>query len=135
MINYVSRSRYGGVIHLREVVAIYSAIMLKDKALFEIVNMRRGTKILRGDDGTPVPYVSGGAVLSRTWAQRTLARLGFSIRKGTTVRNWTLNTIKKKRFDSLNFFNKNIFIYIKINRNTHLRLLMKFVSPTFSTAR
>lgn len=120
---------------MREVVAIYSAIMLKDKALFEIVNMRRGTKILRGDDGTPVPYVSGGAVLSRTWAQRTLARLGFSIRKGTTVRNWTLNTIKKKRFDSLNFFNKNIFIYIKINRNTHLRLLMKFVSPTFSTAR
>lgn len=53
---------------MRLVVAIYSAIMLKDKALFEIVYMRRDTKILRGDDDKPVPNVSGGPVLSRAWA-------------------------------------------------------------------
>ena len=105
---------------MRLVVAIYKAIMLKDKALFEIVYMRRDTKILRGDDDKPVPNVSGGPVLSRAWAQRKLAHLGFSIRKGTTVR---------QRLDSLNFLTKN-----NINRNTHLRLLMKFVSPTGSLA-
>ncbi len=85
---------------MREVVALYSAFLLSNNALFQLVQRRRGLRVKRAIfiDADPVVAAQVAAeserkaraaqvlpVMSRAWAKRKVAELGFSMRRATTV--------------------------------------------------
>jgi len=88
---------FGGSVHLREAIAIYAALLLKNKKLFEVVQRRRGrpkkfkSKVTTAVESSAVAIepsisVTPNPCMSRSWMAATLAKLGFTLRRGTAVR-------------------------------------------------